>query len=81
MARHKDKLLRAIAAEGQVRAFAVNATRLSRRAMRAMSVEDMQNIVEEAEPVQVSCDFCGRVYTFECEEIGEVLNEKWREAS
>jgi len=51
----------------------------SRRALRAMSVEDLQTMVEKNEPVQVSCDFCGRVYTFETEDIGEVLDEKRRE--
>ncbi|MHB9105931.1 MAG: Hsp33 family molecular chaperone HslO [Armatimonadota bacterium] len=51
----------------------------SRRALRALTIEDLEHTLQEQEPVQVSCDFCGRNYTFEMDEISELLEDKRRE--
>jgi len=53
----------------------------SRRALRAMSVDDLRQAVEVGEPVQVSCDFCGRSYSFDTGELAEVLEQKRRETT
>jgi len=51
----------------------------SRRALRALTVEDLEHTLAENEPVQISCDFCGRNYTFEMVDISKVLEDKRRE--
>lgn len=51
----------------------------SRRALRALTIEDLEHTLAENEPVHISCDFCGRNYTFEHDDLSEVLDEKRRE--
>lgn len=48
----------------------------SRRALRALSVEDLQQMLAEDHPVHVSCDFCGREYSFELDELRPILESK-----
>jgi len=48
----------------------------SRHALRSLSIDELRHTVEEEEPVQVSCDFCGRNYSFQSSEIEAMLEEK-----
>lgn len=57
--------------------FSCGCTRVkSRRALRALGVSELREIVVHAEPVEVSCDFCGRVYRFDTEDVQAVLETR-----
>jgi molecular chaperone Hsp33 len=48
----------------------------SRRALEALSVEDLEEMIGSGEPAHVSCDFCGRKYVFPTTELSAVLQKK-----
>jgi len=48
----------------------------SRHALRALSANDLRELLAQSEPVTVACDFCGREYTFGPDDVRGVLEEK-----
>jgi len=53
----------------------------SRRALRALSTEDLQEMLAGGEPAHVSCDFCGRSYDFPSDDLAQLLIRKQDAAS
>ena len=45
----------------------------SRKALNALSCNDLQEMIAEGEPAHITCGFCGRHYTFAVEEMAKVL--------
>jgi molecular chaperone Hsp33 len=59
--------------------FSCGCTRAkSRRAMLALSAQDLHEMIATGENAHVSCDFCGRSYDFPPAELAEVLEQKTR---
>lgn len=57
--------------------FACGCTRAkSRRALRALSADDLQHLLDQHEPVRVNCDFCGKEYLFDDDDLREALAAK-----
>lgn len=48
----------------------------SRRALLALSAQDLTEMIAEGEPARVSCDFCGRSYAFPVEDLATLLASK-----
>lgn len=48
----------------------------SRIALRALSVDDLEEMIDKNEPAEVTCDFCGRCYDFEMADLVKVLEGK-----
>ena len=45
------------------------------RALRLMDKKEITEIVQEAKPVEMTCEFCGEIYSLACDEIEkEILN-------
>ncbi|HOF89523.1 MAG TPA: Hsp33 family molecular chaperone HslO [Armatimonadota bacterium] len=62
--------------------FSCGCTRAkSRRALRALAVNELRELVAHHEPVTVSCDFCGKGYRFETADIQALLAAKEQEAT
>lgn len=48
----------------------------SRRALEALSEQDLAEMIGSGEPAHVSCDFCGRNYAFTTTELSTLLQKK-----
>ena len=48
----------------------------SRQALKALSTLDLRELLDHAEPVIVTCDFCAKEYTFGDDDLRAVLDEK-----
>ncbi len=48
----------------------------SRRALKALGIRDLQELLDRHEPVEVTCDFCARIYTFGDADLQAVLADK-----
>lgn len=48
----------------------------SRVALRALSADDLTEMLASGEPAQVTCEFCHRTYAFGTEELAELLAAK-----
>lgn len=52
--------------------------RKSRKAVMALGVADLQEMLASGEPAHVSCDFCGRHYQFSPVDLAALLEQKRR---
>ena len=43
------------------------------RALIALGREEIERFIEKGEPVEISCDFCGKKYIFESKDLKEIL--------
>lgn len=43
------------------------------RALRLMDKKEIAEIVEEAKPVEMTCEFCGEIYSLACDDIEEEI--------
>lgn len=43
------------------------------RAIMSIGKKDIQEIIDEAKPVEVTCQFCDKIYNFEIDELKEML--------
>lgn len=48
----------------------------SRKALTALSPDDLREMIAEGEPTPICCDFCGRNYYFSIDELAKVLVKK-----
>lgn len=48
----------------------------SRLALKALTVDDLRQMIADSEPARVSCDFCGRAYEFDAAVLQELLRQK-----
>lgn len=44
------------------------------RAIRSIGKKDIQEIINEARPLEVTCQFCDKIYNFEIDELKEMLH-------
>lgn len=51
------------------------------RAVAALSLRDLNEMVEEGEPVEVRCDFCSSAYLFEPEELKELQADRMKKVA
>ena len=50
------------------------------RALVLLGRDEMQKIVDDGEPVEIECQFCGKKYAFTPEELKEVLRKTEKNA-
>ena len=50
------------------------------RALVLLGRDEMQKIVDDGEPVEIECQFCGKKYAFTPQELKEVLKKKKKKA-
>ena len=46
------------------------------RAMRTLTAEDIQDMVDKGEPVETTCEFCGKTYRFDPAALKDLLQQK-----
>ncbi len=44
------------------------------RALAAISRKDLDSMIDDGEPIEVKCQFCGKAYSFDIEELKEIRN-------
>lgn len=45
-------------------------------AIRSIQVSDLQEMVDDGEPIEVKCHFCNAAYTFDLDDLKEILAER-----
>ena len=48
------------------------------RALISLGKKELDGMIRDGEPVEVNCDFCGRSYTFDVEELQGLLEQAVR---
>ena len=48
------------------------------RAIISIGKKEIQDMMDEGKPIEASCQFCNKIYTFTVEELGEMLRKAGR---
>mgnify|MGYP000253376727 FL=1 len=48
------------------------------RAITSIGKKELQSMIDEGKPIEVSCHFCNKIYTFTVDELKEMLEKATR---